>query len=202
MRAKRIKIIVRAGIVALAVVVVFSLMIGAGGEVGEAAGGAESRQWAVMHITGPDVEGSYVHGTLPAGGMRVIDLDFSIAAASSSGEPNDPWGMKPAFSEIAVVKEFDKASPQLAVCCAAGQRFGCVYIRLLPGGSDPDMADPYYEIQLEDAVITKITDRVIHRETGDYAHLEEVSFKCRVIRWTEMTTGITAGWDVVSNQVQ
>ncbi|MBA7711522.1 hypothetical protein ES703_120488 [subsurface metagenome] len=203
MKTKPLKTIVSGGVLALVALILFSLMVGAGTIPSEPAPAAEGRQFAVMHIEDPPIEGSYIHMTLPPGGIKVIDLDFGVTASPSSGEPNDPWSVKPRFSEITITKEFDKASPQLSFYCAAGQHFGIVFIRMLPGTTAPEMEMPYYEIILVDAVITRVTDRMVYREQyQDYAHLEEVSFKYRQITWTDISSEPpeTRSWDLLTNQ--
>jgi type VI secretion system Hcp family effector len=201
MKTKPVKTIVSGGVLVLVALVLFSLMVGAGTIPSEPAPAAEGRQFAVMHIEDPPVEGSYIHLGLPPGGIKVIDLDFGITASPSSGDPNDPWSVRPQFSEITVTKEFDQASPQLSLYCAAGQHFGTVFIRMLPATSAPEMEMPYYEIILVDAVITRITDRMVYREEyQDYAHMEEVSFKYRQITWSDINSGEVRSWDLLSNQ--
>jgi len=201
MKTKPLKTIVSGGVLALVALILFSLMVGAGTIPSEPVPAAEGRQFAVMHIEAPTVEGPYMHMISPVGGMKVIDLDLGITASLSSGEPNDPWSVKPQFSEITVTKEFDKASPQLAFYCAAGQHFGTVFIRMLPATATPEAEMPYYEIVLVDAVITKVTDRMVYREQyQDYAHMEEVSFKYRQITWTDINSAETRSWDLLTNQ--
>lgn len=201
MKTKPVKTIVSGGVLALVALILFSLMVGAGTIPGEPAPAAEGRQYAVMHIEAPPVEGPYLHMLLPPGGIKVIDLDLGVTASPSSGEPNDPWSVRPQFSEITITKEFDKASPKLAFYCAAGQHFGTVSIRLLPATATPESEMPYYEIILMDVVITKVMDCMVYRqEFQDYAHMEEVSFKYRQITWSDVYSAEERTWDLLTNQ--
>ncbi|MHC4602986.1 MAG: Hcp family type VI secretion system effector [Planctomycetota bacterium] len=188
MKTKPVKTIVSGGVLTLVALILFSLMVGAGTIPSEPVPAAEGRQFAVMHIENPPIEGPYIHQALPPGGIKVIDLDLGITAS-------------PQFSEITITKEFDKASPHLAFYCAAGQHFGTVFIRMLPATISPEMEPPYYEIILVDAVITKVTDGMVYREQyQDYAHMEEVSFKYRQITWSDINSGEMRSWDLLVNQ--
>jgi len=201
MKTQPVRTVVGGGVLVLVALILFSLMVGAGTMPSEPAPAAEGRQFAVMHIEAPPIEGPYIHMGLPPGGIKVIDLDLGVTASPSSGEPNDPWSVRPQFSEIKITKDFDKASPQLAFYCAAGQHFGTVFIRMLPATISPEMEMPYYEIILMDAVITKVTDCMVYREQyQDYAHMEEVSFKYRQITWTDINSAETRSWDLLVNQ--
>jgi len=201
MKTQPVRTVVGGGVLVLVALILFSLMVGAGTMPSEPAPAAEGRQFAVMHIENPPIEGPYIHMGLPPGGIKVIDLDLGVTASPSSGEPNDPWSVRPQFSEIKITKDFDKASPQLAFYCAAGQHFGTVFIRMLPATISPEMEMPYYEIILMDAVITKVTDCMVYREQyQDYAHMEEVSFKYRQITWTDINSAETRSWDLLVNQ--
>jgi type VI secretion system Hcp family effector len=186
MKTKPVKTVVSGCVLALVALILFSLMVGAGTIPSEPIGAAQGRGHAVMEIAGPAV----------MSGIKVIDLDFGVTASPSSGEPNDPWSVKPGFSEITVVKEFDATSPQLSFYCAAGEHLNSVLISMLPSPIEP----PYYEVILVDAVITKIKNRMVYREQyQDYAHMEEVSFKYRQITWSDIG-GEVRGWDLLSNQ--
>lgn len=193
METKPVKTVVSGGILALVALILFSLMVGAGTIPSEPIGAAQGRGHALMEvIVVPGIEMS---------GIKVIDLDFGITASPSSGEPNDPWSVRPGFSEITVTKEIDQASPHLSFYCAAGQHFESVFIRMLAPTGDPMEDGPYYEIILMDAVITKVKNRMVYREQfQDYGHMEEVSFKYRQITWSDVNSGETRSWDLLSNQ--
>jgi len=178
-------------------VAAIGLILGAGGVPSEPAGAAQGRGYGVLHITGPAVPGPLTHPALGAGGIRVLDFRLSLQASPNSSDPNDPWAIAPEFSELIITKEVDKASPLLYLYGATGQHFGYVMLRLLEAGAT---GDPYQEIILEDAVIAGVTNRMVYRPTGDYAHLEDVAFRYTMIRWTSLTGGTTAAWDLVENQ--
>ena len=191
----------------IAGLLVLSLLAGAGGGGGEPVAAAEGRQFAVVHIVNPNIEGPYTHPALPPGGIKVIGLEFDMAASATSGDPNDPWGLRPQFSTISVTKELDKSSPNLAYYCAVGQHFDYVFIRMLPlsmGPGDMEPTEPpYYEIVMEDVVIAAVKDRMVYRDQlqdGTYAHLEEVSFAYGRIKWLDVPSGVMTGWNLESNK--
>ena len=194
METKPVKTVVSGGILALVALILFSLMVGAGTIPSEPIGAAQGRGHALMEII--------VVPGIAMSGIKVIDLDFGITASPSSGEPNDPWSVRPGFSEITVTKEIDQASPHLSFYCAAGQHFDSVVISMLPSLFDP-IELPYYTISLVDAVITKIKNRMVYREGfQDYGHMEEVSFKYRQITWSDISSEPpeTRSWDLLVNQ--
>jgi len=205
MKAKTVKTIIGAGVLTLVALVLFSLIVAAAAVPTAPVAAAQGRQFAIMHLDHPNVEGPYSHPGLPPGGIKVIDLDLSTTGSPYSGDPNDPWSIRPQFSEVTVTKEFDQASPDLSFYCAVGQHFRYVYIRLLPVTQEPypnpPTEEPYYEIILEDAVITKVADRMVYRENENYnyAHLEEVCFKYSRIIWSDIGSGKVRSWDLVNN---
>ncbi len=207
MKTKPLETIVSIGILALAAVMLFSLMVGAGGVPSEAIPPAQGRQFAAMYILGPPVAGPYTHMTYGTGAIKVIDMNFEVEAPPNSGDFNDPWGIKPAFSTVTVTKEFDCASPDLNFYCATGQHFTSVGIHMLPVSTNPWGEYHYYVITLGDAVINHVGSRMVYREPNipggptTFAHLEEVSFKCGVITWQDIGSGRTRSWDLVNNQV-
>ncbi len=202
MKNKRVISVVTSVLAVFAAFLFFTLIAGSGGVPGEPVAAAEGRQFAVMHIYMPEIEGPYSHPALPPSGIKVIDVDCSVVAPANSGEPNDPWGSRPEFSQISITKEFDKTSPDLAYYCATGQRFGQIFIRLLPAG-DPPTEPAYYEIVLKDAIVSELKDRIVYREKmvdGTYAHLQQVSLKFRQITWTDLNSGKTQTWNLYDNQ--
>lgn len=194
------KTIIRGSVLALAAVILVSLIVGAGSVPPEAVPAAEGRQFAVMKIIDPEIVGPYTYPGAPPGAIKVIDLQLGITASDNSGDPNDPLSVKPQFSEITITKEFDKSSPDLNYYCALGQHFGSVTLYMIPaGGTSPP---PYYLIILQDAVITKEESRMVYRTSDSkYAHLEVVSFKCGSITWQDITSGNIRSWDLVHNEV-
>ena len=64
----------------LTVLTLFVLMVGAGGVPNEPVTAAEGRQFAIMHIEDPTIVGTYNHPGLSTGGIKVIDMSFSVAA--------------------------------------------------------------------------------------------------------------------------
>jgi len=124
MKTRNTKKLVTGSLLALTAVMLFSLLVGAGTEPTEPVIAAEGRQFAVMHIFGPEVPGPYLHsgppGFLPPGGIKALHLESEIIAPPNSGDPCDPWSTKAAFSEIMLTKEFDQACPDLNFYCAAG----------------------------------------------------------------------------------
>jgi type VI secretion system Hcp family effector len=189
----------RVGLFALAALMLFVLIVTAGGIPPESITAAEGRGFAVMHIMGPDVQGSYTYpgAGIPPNGIKVLDIDFSVTAGVNSDDINDPWAVKPQFSEYTITKEFDKASPSLNYYCALGQHFTNVLLNMIPTGTNPP---PYYMITLEDAVITKVGSRMVYRSTDSkYVHLETVSLKCGVIHWDKIGEN-QKYWDLVHNE--
>jgi type VI secretion system Hcp family effector len=207
MKAKPLKTIVNIGILTLTAVMLFSLMVGAGGVPSEAIAPAEGRQFAAMYILGPTVAGPYTHSVFGTGAIKVIDMNFEVEAPPNSGDFNDPWGIKPAFSTVTVTKEFDCASPDLNFYCATGQHFSSVVIHMLPVSTNPWYENHYYVITLGDAVINHVASRMVYREPNipggptTFAHLEELSFKCGMITWHDINSGRSRSWDLVNNQV-
>lgn len=206
MKTRPLKTIARGGLMVLAAVMLFSLIVGASSIPPQPVAAAEGRQFAVMYIQMPDVLGPYIHPVieplLPPGGIKVIDLSYDVTAPPNSGEPNDPWAIKPQFSQITITKEVDNASPDLNYYCATGQHFDFIYIRLLPSAFTlPPEEGPYYEIVIEDAVISQVKTRIVYRETqnSDYAHLEDISFRCGIITWFDIGSGNIRSWDLLTN---
>jgi type VI secretion system Hcp family effector len=187
----------RAGLFALAIVSLFVLIVAAGGIPPESIAAAEGRGFAVLTITGPDIVGTFSYPGVPLPGIKVLDIDFGVTAGVNSDDPNDPWAIKPQFSEITITKEFDKTSPDLNYYCALGQHFTAGTLYMIPAGTTPP---PYYMITLEDAVITQVESRMVYRSTDSkYTHLETVSLKCGVITWEKMGE-TTRSWDLVHNE--
>jgi type VI secretion system Hcp family effector len=188
----------RAGLFALAALMLFVLIVSAGGIPPESIAAAEGRGFAVMTITGPDIVGTLTYPGVPIPGIKVLDIDFSVTAGVNSDDPNDPWAVKPAFSEITVTKEFDGTSPDLNYYCALGQHFTTAMIYMIPVGTTTP--PPYYMITLDDAVITSVKSRMAYRSTDSkYTHLESVSLKCGVIHWDKIG-GAIRYWDLVHNE--
>jgi type VI secretion system Hcp family effector len=201
MKAKR-KTMVRAGLFALAALLLFALIIGAGGIPPESIAAAEGRGFAVMQITGPTIQGPYTYPGpgVPPNGIKVIDIDFDVTAGVNSDDPNDPWAIKPQFSEFTITKEFDRTSPDLDYYCALGQHFTAVTLYMIPA-EPPTTPPPYYLIMLEDAVITQVKSRMVYRSTDQkYAHLETVSLKCGTITWENVSPPNSRSWDLVHNE--
>jgi type VI secretion system Hcp family effector len=177
----------------------FVLIVAAGGMPTEPIAAAEARGFAVMHIMVPAIPGPYTYPGpgIPPDGIKVLDIDFGVTAGVNSDDPNDPWAIKPQFSELTITKEFDKTSPDLDYYCALGQHFASVMLHMIPTGTNPP---PYYMITLEDAVITQVKSRMVYRSTSPqgYAHLETISLKCGVIHWEKMGETMRS-WDLVHN---
>ncbi len=196
MNISNLKQLLKAGAIVFSVVLAIALILGAG-EPTEPVPAAEARQFAVLYLS--PIVGSYAAPpNYPPGGMKTLHFEFAVTASDNSDLIDDPWGVKPKFQELTITKEFDTASPDLNYHCAAGTHFATATLMIMSatGPSDP----PYYIITLQDAVVTKVKSRMAYRTTTPtgYAHLEEVSLKCGLIRW-EITGASPKEWDIVHN---
>ena len=200
MKAKRVKAIVKGGVTALVVLMLFLLMIGTGGIPTESFEAAQGRGYAMMFIEG--IQGPYQ--TQPYSyHIKVIDFKFGIDNVGTAAQGGS-YSSAPQFSEITVVKEIDKTSPLLAMYCAEGRTIPYVLIKLMPTAIWPPPSGPpdphYYIVTLEDVVISKIKNRVVYRESDlQYGHLEELSFRCNRIGWEDIGSATTEQWDLQRN---
>ncbi len=201
MKIKRVKDMVRGGVMALVVLMLFLLMIGAGGIPTESFEAAQGRGYAMMYING--IVGPYqmqpYHDHI-----KVIDFKFDIDNIGTSAVGGS-YSSNPQFSEITVVKEIDKTSPLLAMYCAEGRVINIVELKFLPTPIWPPPSGPpdphYYIVTLDSAVISKIKNRVVYRESDlQYGHLEELSFRCNRITWEDIGSGTTETWDLERNR--
>jgi len=126
-------------------------------------------------------------------------LPSSATLASVGGRT----GSRAEFSGLTIVKELDKASPLLSLNCANGEYLGDVVIEFTAGAAKT----VYHRITLKDAKVVSLVPVMSHRSSGEYIHLEEISFEYSEIYW-EYTpyndsgpTGppVTAGWSVIEN---
>jgi type VI secretion system Hcp family effector len=185
----------KGGVLVIAVLMAIALLLGAG-EPTEPVAAAQARQFAVLYM--PPAFGGYsLMPHFPPGGIRVLHFEFSVTASDNSDMMEDPWGVRPRFSELTLTKEFDTASPDLNYHCAAGTHYAnATLMVVLTSPTSP----PYYIITLEDVVIAKVRSRMVY-STGGYAHLEEVSLKCGRVTW-DMTGASPTTWDLVHNGVE
>lgn len=89
--------------------------------------------------------------------------------------------------------------------CAEGRVINIVELKLMPTAiwpPPPGPPDPhYYIVTLDSAVISKIKNRMVYRESDQqYGHLEELSFRCNHITWEDIGSGTTETWDLERNR--
>ena len=101
---------------------------------------------------------------------------------------------KRVHNPLAVVKEYDKASPKLYQALCTGEQFSNVTIkwyRIDPTGKE----EHYFTTKLEDAIIVDIKPympETFLAQNEPYKHMEEVSFTYSKIIWTWEPDGIEA----------
>lgn len=101
---------------------------------------------------------------------------------------------KRVHNPLAVVKEYDKASPKLYQALCTGEQFSNVTIkwyRIDPTGKE----EHYFTTKLEDAIIVDMKPympETFLAPNEPYKHMEEVSFTYSKIIWTWEPDGIEA----------
>jgi len=101
---------------------------------------------------------------------------------------------KRVHNPLAVVKEYDKASPKLYQALCTGEQFSNVTIkwyRIDPTGKE----EHYFTTKLEDAIIVDMKPympETFLAQNEPYKHMEEVSFTYSKIIWTWEPDGIEA----------
>jgi type VI secretion system secreted protein Hcp len=124
---------------------------------------------------------------------------YDFCAASSSGGASSE---RASFSDVAITKNFDKASPKLAVACADGTHIKEIIIEFCRAGGDKMK---YMEFKLTNCIISSIS---VHGGQGGEP-LENLRFNYGKIEWTytrqKRSDGsgggnVAAGWDLQSNK--
>ena len=186
-------------VIALVILMSLCLALGAGGIPPESFPAADGRGYAMMWIE--SINGPYQVAPY-RDHIKVVDFHFGIDNQGTSGSAGDRYSSNPQFTEITVVKNIDKTSPALAMLCASGRAIQFVEIKLMrtetwPPGPAPDH---YYVFTLDDVVISKFENRMVHREAdGKYGHLEELSFRCNRLSFYDVDSGDTQTWDLQRN---
>ena len=137
------------------------------------------------------------------GCIQVLGLGLSIGHTAGTSGGGSTSG-KAEFRPLKILKEIDIASPKIYLAAAKGTHIPQMNINFYTQGDSS--LDIYYELLLEDVVITNVTPSVNSSEGG--AMTELVSFMFGKITWTytpykedgSKEPAVTTHWDLELNQ--
>ena len=144
----------------------------------DAAEGAEGRWVIGMKI--PDFPGEWDLLPWVEDGSKIIDLEWSIEQPYDQiyGTPSGPGQ----HNVLTIIKDIDKTSVEL-IECITEQNFITEMILWFFWEDDLQQKEPYYKIILNEVYVVDFGHRMIHRDDGDFAHLDEISFTYNHIEW-------------------
>lgn len=136
------------------------------------------------------------------GWIEILSCDVKVAqkvsnTASSAGGASVE---RADFSDFSFVKQIDKASPKLALACAAGTHIDTIVIELCRAGSEKIK---YMEYKLSNCLISSVAMAT----AGDFP-TEEISINYGKIEWSytqqkraggSAAGNIASGWDLQRN---
>jgi type VI secretion system secreted protein Hcp len=131
-------------------------------------------------------------------------LSFSFGAHQTGSFQKGGMGGgagKAEFTDVSILKEVDKASPQLFQACAAGTHFKKMLLTSQKAGDKPLL---YYTVELGDVIVSSLTNS---GSTGGDAITESLTFNVAQIKFTyyeqqkDGSKGAKseAGYDIRSN---
>ncbi len=146
-------------------------------------------------------------GTFPEvdGFIQVLGLGLSIGNTAVAGTGGGgSTSVRADFRPLKILKEIDMASPKIYLAAAKGTHIPQMNINFYTQGASK--FDIYYELLLENVVITNVTPSVNSSEGG--AMTELVSFMFGKITWTytpykedgSKEPPVTTYWDLEQNQ--
>ena len=95
---------------------------------------------------------------------------------------------------LIITKVFDKSSPLLAQALCTGEKMSKCELTFYRTSMD-GVQEPYFKIELEDAVINNIKSYMPNCQDpsmAHFTHLEDVSFTYRKITWTHLVANTEA----------
>ena len=88
----------------------------------------------------------------------------------------------PVLDAVGITKNIDKASPGLGKAFHTGQTLEAVTLKFLRPTPE-DAMEEYFRITLTNVRIVGFAQRVVHRGSDEYAHLDVVEFVWQRLQW-------------------
>jgi type VI secretion system secreted protein Hcp len=238
MKNKQKRTLLSVGLIGLAALVLFSITAGGGGLEPTSAPGptmhtleqlynltsslsvgsvqltgpmaaAKVRSLAYMDVNVPGIEGESTDAG-HAGWIEVLAVHHSAQqpAATSHSGVGGRSGRRAEFSDFTIVKEIDKATPNLHLYCAKGEHIPDLVIEFTMVEPVTSNKVVYKKVMLKDVVVSAFTPVMSYRSNGEFTHLEEISFRYGQIEWeytpydAQGNPGptVTAGWSLAENK--
>jgi type VI secretion system secreted protein Hcp len=124
--------------------------------------------------------------------VEAFSHEVTTPTDPQSGQPSGQRVHKP----LVITKVFDKSSPLLYAALTSGERLTKCQLKFYRTSADGQQ-EPYFTIELEDAIIVDIKAYMPNCQDPAQRHftnLEDISFTYRMITWTHDAAG-TSGSD-------
>lgn len=124
--------------------------------------------------------------------VQAFNHEVIIPRDPQSGQPTGQRVHRP----LVITKVFDKSSPLLYTALTSGERLTKCMIKFYRTSADGQQ-EPYFTIELEDAIIVDVRAYMPNCQdpaSAHFTHLEDVSFTYRKITWSHEVAG-TSGSD-------
>lgn len=154
---------------------------------GVAAEPATLARLVVTDSLGVILAGDSIVGGIP-GSIKVVGVTHSINVPFDQQTGLPMRGRE--HTAMKMVKQWDASSPGLWGACVGGTTFP--EVKLEAFRIDPGLGEvKYFTIRLEDAIIVSMRSITTGVVQGSTAHMEEVVFTYKKIRWTWESDGTT-----------